>query len=100
MKLSFTKITAPSYVSGKGTSDASMIVGAMDILHRSPEIKCFALVTSDSDFTPLASRLKESGKEVLGFGKRQTPQPLVDEYRRFIYIDDLYADRSVQDTQE
>ncbi|KAL3930748.1 MAG: hypothetical protein SGBAC_011630 [Bacillariaceae sp.] len=88
-KLAFERISAPTYVKGKGTSDAAMIVGAMDILHERSVIKCFTLVTSDSDFTSVVCRLRQSGKEVVGFGDRKTPSALLNECTKFIYFDTL-----------
>ena len=67
---SFRPVNTFSYVSGKGSSDAVMIIEAMEILFRNSAIDGFALVSSDSDFTPLAQRLREAGKKVVGFGER------------------------------
>ncbi|CAJ1969486.1 unnamed protein product [Cylindrotheca closterium] len=86
-KFSFVKVSAPSFVKGKGTSDMAMIIGAMDMLRDLSDIECFVLVTSDSDFTPLARRLKQAGKEIVGFGERKTPLALVQEYKNFFYVD-------------
>mmetsp|Transcript_23424 Transcript_23424/g.57619 ORF Transcript_23424/g.57619 Transcript_23424/m.57619 type:complete len:228 (-) Transcript_23424:206-889(-) len=88
-KFSFEKVSAPSYVPKKGTSDMAMIIGAMDMLYNRSNIKCFVLVTSDSDFTPLVRRLKQSGKKVVGFGGWHTTLALVNEYKKFVYIEDL-----------
>ena len=62
----------------------------MDILY-TKEIDCFALMSSDSDFTPLVVRLLESGKEVYGFGGKKTPEPFVKACTQFIYTEDLIA---------
>jgi len=74
-------------VSGKGSSDASMIIDAMDILFTNEDVSGFALVSSDSDFTRLAQRLREAGKNVIGFGRKQTPEPFVIACERFIYTE-------------
>lgn len=86
---SFISVNAFSYVSGKGTSDAAMIIEAMDILHTNTNIDGFALVSSDSDFTRLAQRLREAEKDVLGFGRRHTPEPFVRACGRFVYTENL-----------
>jgi uncharacterized LabA/DUF88 family protein len=89
LDLSFRTVNAFSYVSGKGSSDATLIIEAMDYLYSNPTIKGFALVSSDSDFTPLAQRLREAGKHVIGFGERRTPSPFVTACERFIYTENL-----------
>ncbi|KAJ1622520.1 NYN domain-containing protein, partial [Pavlovales sp. CCMP2436] len=86
---SFRPVNAFSFVSGKGTSDAIMIIEAMDCLYTTPNLDGFALVTSDSDFTPLAQRLREAGRKVIGFGSRQTPSPFVTACEHFIYTENL-----------
>jgi uncharacterized protein (TIGR00288 family) len=90
LELSFRPITAFSYVSGKGSSDAVMIIDAMDLLS-GDRVDGFALVSSDSDFTPLAQRLREAGKKVIGFGQRHTPIAFVTACDRFIYTENLGA---------
>lgn len=86
---SFRPVNAFSYVSGKGSSDSTMIIDAMDLLHTNDAIDGFCLVTSDSDFTGLAQRLREAGKHVIGFGSRHTPAPFVGACERFIYTENL-----------
>jgi hypothetical protein len=88
---SFMPINAFSYVSGKGTSDAAMIIDAMELLYTNPSIDGYALVSSDSDFTRLAQKLREAGKHVVGFGSKSTPLPFVTACERFIYIENLYT---------
>jgi uncharacterized LabA/DUF88 family protein len=73
---------------GKNATDAAMIIDAMDLLY-SESIEAFALMTSDSDFTPLAMRILEHGLPVYGFGERKTPQPFVDACSTFIYTENL-----------
>jgi uncharacterized LabA/DUF88 family protein len=73
---------------GKNATDASMIIDAMDLLY-GDNVNAFALMTSDSDFTPLVMRLLESGFTVYGFGETKTPQPFVDACSQFIYTENL-----------
>lgn len=74
------------YTTGKNATDSAMIIDAMDLLHTG-RLHGFCLVTSDSDFTRLAARLRESGKRVYGFGEKKTPQPFVAACDRFIYTE-------------
>lgn len=80
-----------AYTKGKNATDAAMIIDAMDLLY-SGNVDAFALMTSDSDFTPLVMRILESGRPVYGFGERKTPQPLVDACSPFIYVENLIAE--------
>ena len=75
-----------SYTTGKNATDSAMIIDAMDLLH-SGTFDGFCLVSSDSDFTRLASRIRESGKVVCGFGEQKTPRPFVTACDRFIYTE-------------
>ena len=75
-----------SYTQGKNATDSAMIIDAMDILH-SQKADGFCLVTSDSDFTRLATRLRESGKLVIGMGEKKTPKPFIVACDKFIYIE-------------
>lgn len=77
-----------AYTKGKNATDAAMIIDAMDLLY-SKNIDAFALMTSDSDFTPLVLRILESGLPVYGFGETKTPQPFVDACSTFIYTENL-----------
>ena len=74
------------YTSGKNATDSAMIIDAMDLLYTGPFLG-FCIVSSDSDFTRLASRIKESGKRVYGFGEQKTPRPFVAACDRFIYTE-------------
>ncbi|KAJ5517498.1 hypothetical protein N7527_009058 [Penicillium freii] len=76
------------YTHGKNATDSAMIVDAMDLLH-SGNFDGFCLVSSDSDFTRLATRIRESGLKVYGFGERKTPKPFVAACDEFIYTEDL-----------
>ena len=75
-----------AYTTGKNATDASMIIDAMDLLY-SADLGGFCIVSSDSDFTRLAARLRESGKVVYGFGEQKTPKPFVAACDRFIYTE-------------
>src|SRR3984885_1837788 len=81
------------YTSGKNATDSAMIIDAMDLLY-SGRFDGFCLVSSDSDFTRLASRIRESGLIVYGFGERKTPKPFVAACDKFIYIENLIDPRS------
>jgi len=77
-----------AYSKGKNATDSAMIIDAMDLLY-SNNIDAFALMTSDSDFTPLVLRILESGLPVYGFGEKKTPKPFVDACSPFIYTENL-----------
>jgi uncharacterized protein (TIGR00288 family) len=77
-----------AYTTGKNATDSMLIIDAMDLLY-SGNVDAFALVSSDSDFTRLATRLRESGKRVYGLGLRKTPASLVAACDRFIYLEVL-----------
>lgn len=81
-----TPIQQYSYTSGKNATDSAMIIDAMDILH-SEKVDGFCLVSSDSDFTRLATRLRESGMRVIGIGEKKTPEPFIVACDKFIYIE-------------
>lgn len=81
-----------AYTKGKNATDAAMIIDAMDLLY-SEHIDAFALMTSDSDFTPLVMRILESGLPVYGFGEKKTPQPFVDACSTFIYTENLTSEK-------
>jgi uncharacterized LabA/DUF88 family protein len=80
-----------AYTKGKNATDSALIIDAMDLLYAG-NLDGFCLVSSDSDFTRLASRLKESGKRVYGFGELKTPKPFVAACDRFIYTEVLSSD--------
>jgi uncharacterized protein (TIGR00288 family) len=83
-----TPIQQYSYTAGKNATDSAMIIDAMDILY-SEKVNGFCLVSSDSDFTKLATRLREAGMLVLGIGERKTPNPFIVACDKFIYIEIL-----------
>ncbi|MEZ5199632.1 MAG: NYN domain-containing protein [Bacteroidales bacterium] len=81
-----TPIQQYGYTTGKNATDSAMIIDAMDILH-SEKVDGFCLVSSDSDFTRLATRLRESGMLVIGIGEKKTPKPFIVSCDKFIYIE-------------
>ncbi|WP_345368385.1 NYN domain-containing protein [Algivirga pacifica] len=85
-----TPVQQYSYTTGKNATDSAMIIDAMDILH-SGKVDGFCLVSSDSDFTRLATRLRESSMFVLGLGEKKTPRPFIVACDKFIYIEILDA---------
>jgi len=82
-----------SYSKGKNSTDSALIIDAMDILH-GDLVDAFCIVSSDSDFTRLATRLRESGLFVMGVGEKKTPEAFVKACERFIYVENLDADDS------
>ncbi|WP_281321763.1 NYN domain-containing protein [Flavobacterium aestivum] len=83
-----TPIQQYSYTIGKNSSDSALIIDAMDLLY-SDKVDGFCIVSSDSDFTRLAIRLRESGMKVIGIGEKKTPNPFIVACDRFIYIEVL-----------
>lgn len=89
-----------AYTKGKNATDSAMIIDAMDLLY-SNSVDAFALMTSDSDFTPLVLRILESGLPVYGFGEKKTPKPFVDACSPFIYTENLASeDEAKTDTPQ
>lgn len=85
-----------AYTKGKNATDSAMIIDAMDLLY-SGNVNAFALMTSDSDFTPLVLRILESGFPVYGFGQKKTPKPFVDSCSPFIYIENLVGSQESEE---
>lgn len=81
------------YTSGKNATDSAMIIDAMDLLH-GQQLQGAAIVSSDSDFTRLAQRLREGGLYVIGIGERKTPRPFVAACDRFVYTDLLAGEET------
>src|SRR3982750_5041479 len=77
-------------VAGKNASDIALVIDAMDLLH-SGRFDGFCLVSSDSDFTRLAARIREQGVDVFGFGEHKTPESFRQACRRFVYTENLLA---------
>jgi len=87
-----TPIQQYSYSSGKNSSDSALIIDAMDILYTG-KVDGFCIVSSDSDFTRLATRLRESGMTVIGIGEKKTLAPFITACDKFIYIEILKKER-------
>jgi len=83
-----TPVQQYSYTSGKNSSDSALIIDAMDLLYTG-KVDGFCIVSSDSDFTRLAIRLRESGMKVIGIGEQKTPASLIAACDRFIYLEVL-----------
>ncbi|MGH6925103.1 MAG: NYN domain-containing protein [Propylenella sp.] len=85
-----------AYVTGKNASDIALVIDAMDLLH-SGRFDGFCLVSSDSDFTRLAARIREQGTDVYGFGQQKTPESFRQACRRFIYTENLMPSAQATD---
>ena len=85
-RFAMTPVLQFNYTTGKNASDSALIIDAMDILYTG-SVDGFCLVTSDSDFTKLAIRLREAGMFVMGMGEKKTPEPLVRACEEFKYLD-------------
>lgn len=98
-ELAIQPIQQFAYTTGKNSTDASMIIDAMDLLY-SEKIDAFALVSSDSDFTKLASRLRESEKFVFGVGEKKTPVSFRNACDDFVYTENLDTSDKVKKDKE
>ena len=87
-----------AYTTGKNASDITLVIDAMDLLH-SGRFAGFCLVSSDSDFTRLASRIREQGVDVFGFGEQKTPESFRQACRRFIYTENLLPGATTSDDE-
>lgn len=97
-EFALTPVFQFNYTKGKNASDAALIIDAMDILY-SNNVDGFCLVTSDSDFTKLAIRLREAGMMVIGMGERKTPNSLVSACEKFKYLDLLYQESEDEENE-
>lgn len=88
LNYSITPIQQYSYTTGKNSTDSALIIDAMDILY-SKNVDGFCIVSSDSDFTKLASRLREAGMYVIGMGEKKTPTPFISACEKFKYLEVL-----------
>lgn len=88
LNYSITPIQQYNYTTGKNSSDAALIIDAMDILY-SKNVDGFCIVSSDSDFTRLAARLREAGMLVIGMGEKKTPTPFISACEKFKYLEVL-----------
>lgn len=94
-----TPIQQYGYTTGKNATDSAMIIDAMDILY-SQKVDGFCIVSSDSDFTRLATRLREAGMKVIGIGERKTPNPFIVSCDKFIYVEILRNSGKKESTNE
>jgi len=99
LNYSISPIQQYGYTQGKNSTDSALIIDAMDILY-SGNVDGFCIVSSDSDFTRLASRLREAGKYVLGMGEKKTPQPFISACEKFKYLEVLLQDTTVEAADE
>lgn len=88
LEYSITPIQQYGYTTGKNSTDSALIIDAMDILY-SENVDGFCIVSSDSDFTRLAARLREAGMYVLGMGEKKTPRPFIVACEKFKYMETL-----------
>lgn len=98
LKHAITPIQQFGYTIGKNSSDSALIIDAMDILYTG-NVDGFCIISSDSDFTRLAMRLRESGKIVLGFGEQKTPEAFIAACNRFTYIEILESSSEEEEPQ-
>ncbi len=99
LEYSIQPIQQFAYTSGKNATDSALIIDAMDLLY-SGSLDGYCIVSSDSDFTRLSSRLRESGKTVYGFGEKKTPSAFVVACDRFIYTENLRSTKSIETETE
>lgn len=93
LESAITPIQQYAYTTGKNATDSALIIDAMDILYTG-NVDGFCIISSDSDFTRLATRLREAGKQVFGMGERKTPKPFIASCNKFIYIEILHKEVS------
>lgn len=96
-----TPIQQYGYTTGKNATDSAMIIDAMDVLY-SGKVDGFCIVSSDSDFTRLATRLREAGMLVIGIGEKKTPNPFIVACDRFVYVEVLkkQSEKKTSDNKE
>ena len=93
LNFSITPIQQYGYTTGKNSTDAALIIDAMDILY-SKNVDGFCIVSSDGDFTRLAARLREAGMYVIGMGEKKTPTPFISACEKFKYLEVLESSTS------
>ena len=94
-----TPVQQFAYTRGKDATDMILIIDAMDLLYAGA-LDGFCIVSSDSDFTPLASRIRENGLTVYGFGKKATPEAFKKACDKFIYIENLLVDSEIKNNED
>jgi len=92
-----TPIQQYNYTTGKNSTDSGMIIDAMDILY-SEKVDGFCIASSDSDFTRLATRIRETGMSVIGIGEKKTPDPFIVACDKFIYLEILHSEDKDDDS--
>lgn len=92
-----TPIQQYNYTTGKNSTDSGMIIDAMDILY-SEKVDGFCIASSDSDFTRLATRIRETGMSVIGIGEKKTPDPFIVACDKFIYLEILHTEDKDDDS--
>lgn len=98
-KFAIQPIQQFSYTQGKNSTDSSLIIDAMDLLHEG-KMDGFCLISSDSDFTRLANRIREEGLFVYGFGEKKTPEPFVSACDKFVYTEVLRKEKTQNTSDE
>ncbi len=93
-----TPIQQYGYTTGKNATDSAMIIDAMDVLY-SGKVNGFCIVSSDSDFTRLATRLREAGMQVICIGEKKTPNPIIVACDKFVYIEILKTQQKAKETE-
>ena len=94
-----TPVQQYSYTQGKNATDSAMIIDAMDILY-SGKVDGFCIISSDSDFTRLATRLREAGMKVYGFGERKTPNAFIASCDKFIYLEIITEESETEEPHQ
>ncbi len=98
LEQAITPIQQYGYTKGKNATDSAMIIDAMDILY-SGKVDGFCIISSDSDFTRLVTRLREAGMKVIGMGEKKTPKPFIVACDKFIYIE-VISEQYESDTED
>lgn len=98
-KMAIQPVQQFSYTVGKNATDSALIIDAMDLLHGS-DLDGFCIVSSDSDFTRLATRIREAGLMVYGFGEKKTPDPFVAACDKFVFTEILRPTQSEEDQKQ
>ncbi len=93
-----TPVQQYAYTTGKNATDSALIIDAMDILYTG-NVEGFCIISSDSDFTRLATRLREAGKQVIGMGEKKTPAAFIASCHKFIYIEILQKDQHTESAE-
>lgn len=98
-RFALVPVQSVAYTKGKNASDISLVIDAMDLMHQGI-CNAFCIVSSDSDFTRLAQRLRESGAEVYGFGERKSPESFRQSCRRFFFVENLASEQAMESAEQ